>query len=380
LLAGANLVYAQSGGASITLQPVPPKTVPPSDYPPGTTIVGQEIILGSVPARVWLEIHVTGWAPAQVTTVQVKIDALDEDRDGGGYDGASAQCDGVSSFDGGDLFPATADCNANNDCESMISGSAPPCPVAQPSNCVPRLCDYTSGGRICEPGFQDQCHSKWIGNGEVYVAAVDDCGLNYRYGIAFYPNQYATDFEPSYLGTLVLDVPSTAKGVYSIDFQEDETFLHNANPPLHNNIPIAALIPAQISVPCGRCCHGVGTDVTGCVDVVSANECAMQAPSAVFQPNQDCPDNGGPACPVCSLDEHCDDGLFCDGAEVCAGSGVCGPGMPPCEYYEVCEEDNDSCAPRIPTVNVWGMIVMTCLLLIAAKLRYRRLSAATLPQ
>ena len=67
----ANVAYAQSGGASITLQPVAPKTVPPSDYPPGTTIVGSEIILGSVPARVWLEAHVTGWAPELLKTVQV---------------------------------------------------------------------------------------------------------------------------------------------------------------------------------------------------------------------------------------------------------------------------------------------------------------------
>ena len=52
-------------------------------------------------------------------------------------------------------------------------------------------------------------------------------------------------------------------------------------------------------------------------------------------------------CQGCLLDSECDDGLFCNGAETCAGN-VCLPGTDPCGGLP-CDETNDTCtaSPRI---------------------------------
>ena len=46
-----------------------------------------------------------------------------------------------------------------------------------------------------------------------------------------------------------------------------------------------------------------------------------------------------PGC--CTLDAQCDDGFFCNGAEVCA-SGACGAGSDPCPG-QACDEQLDAC-------------------------------------
>ena len=48
-------------------------------------------------------------------------------------------------------------------------------------------------------------------------------------------------------------------------------------------------------------------------------------------------------CPVpCVNAGQCDDGLFCNGTEVCDGEGYCAPGEPPCPG-QACDEINDVC-------------------------------------
>jgi hypothetical protein len=46
--------------------------------------------------------------------------------------------------------------------------------------------------------------------------------------------------------------------------------------------------------------------------------------------------------PPCSEDTDCDDALFCNGRETCAG-GVCQPGGTPCPPPLECDEENDRC-------------------------------------
>ncbi len=380
LLAVANVANAQSGGASITLQPVPPKTVPPSDYPPGTTIVGSEINLGSVPARVWLEVHVTGWAPEQLKYAQVKLNQYGSNDGEAGFDGANAKCGDEPAVGAEDLRGAFQSCSTTADCRASMSGRTSSCQYGEPVSCIDGYCNFVvHTGFVRSPGFMDRCDPAWIGKDVPHLSALH-CDPECVFGVAVESNFREThslsDFHPSYLGTMVVDVPANAKGTYTIGYKVDETFLLNGNA-FPNSFISASLIPAKITVPCGRCCHGVATDVTGCIERVSAIQCATNAPSAVFQPNENCPASGGPACPACALDEHCDDGAFCNGVEVCEASGFCGPGTAPCAAYEACEEDTDACAPRIPTVTFWGMIVLTFLLMIAAKLSYRRMAAAS---
>jgi hypothetical protein len=363
--------WAFGGGAQayIRLQPVQPQTDPPSSYAPGTNINGQEIILGSVPARVWFEIHVSGWAPDVLKVAQVVISATDPEMDGGGYAGSRATCMNQPAIGAGDLRPALQPCQSNIDCRASLSGSA--CSLGEPSKCVSWngvTPPYFPAGNFCEPGFQNRCHPAWIGIGINGVGATDLSSLNYRIGFAVDVGATAEDYEPTYVGTLVLDVPPNAKGTYTIDFDETQTFLQNDQPPGGPQVPLPQLQVARVTVPCGRCCHDLGDSIPQCVDHVSANECAEYGAGAVFQANAVCPEQGEPACPECGLDEHCDDGQYCNGVEVCEANS-CGPGTPPCESYEECEETTESCSPRIPAVSDWGLLILGFSLLILAKLR-----------
>ena len=45
---------------------------------------------------------------------------------------------------------------------------------------------------------------------------------------------------------------------------------------------------------------------------------------------------------VCEQDSDCDDGAFCNGAEMCV-EGSCAAGSSPCSEGQVCDEDNDRC-------------------------------------
>jgi len=363
---GAAVAQA-GGGATITLQPVQPTTIPFSTYPPGTTIVGQEIIIGSLPARVWLEVHITGWAPETLLVVQATIAAIT------GVSGENAMCTGEPAVDAGDLDFATVSCpsanaTGNSVCTAALSGVCSP----SPTRCVawngvnP---PWHPAGYYCEPAFYNACHPRWPATP---ITAVVDLGItNFRYGFAVDPGgPYPLDFMPSYIGTLVLDIPATAKGTYTIGFNEEQTFMQNDGLPGDNNIPIQ-LIPARITIPCGRCCHGVGGGNLQCVETMSIHECAG-LPDSVFTADEVCPDAGGPACAECVTDMHCDDGQFCNGAEVCnPNDNECRPGTVPCREWENCEEQQQRCAERIPTVSNWGMVVMVLALAVAAKLRYR---------
>jgi len=41
----------------------------------------------------------------------------------------------------------------------------------------------------------------------------------------------------------------------------------------------------------------------------------------------------------------CPDGLFCNGNELCNGSGICSPGEPPCNVDDICSEQDRTCYP-----------------------------------
>lgn len=385
------------GGASITLQPVPPKTVPPSSYPPGTTIVGQEIRLGSLPARVWLEVHITGWAPETLRTVQATISATDPEDDGGGYSGENAICNYHQVLGLGDLAPALQPCNVDADCRSAMNGTTVPCQAGEPSRCL----TWDGGkppwfppGQFCEHAFQDLCDAQWGGNPVAVIPPIDLLTLNSRFGFAADPGEELPDFAPSYIGTLVLDVPANAKGIYTIDFDESQTFMQNSNNPPNNNIPVS-LFPAKITIPCGRCCSGYASGQIECVDHVADVECT-DADNQVFTEGEHCPERAGPDCAECAINSHCDDGiactlnlcvdqecvytpdhvacddgLFCNGQEICDAAFGCGSGQPRCELNE-CDEVADECRAEIPTVSNWGLVSLILAVLIAAKVRYNQ--------
>jgi hypothetical protein len=47
---------------------------------------------------------------------------------------------------------------------------------------------------------------------------------------------------------------------------------------------------------------------------------------------------------ACTMDSHCDDGLYCNGVETCnTASGTCESGTNPCAVGKVCDESSSSC-------------------------------------
>jgi hypothetical protein len=257
------------------LQPVAPKTVPASSY--NGSITGNRLTLNAVPARVWFEVRATGWAPQGLKTAQIRIDST-------GYMGSNAICAGAPA-NGGDLFPATQSCAANADCRSTISGLASACGSGEPSKCVARPAYYPAGGNICAPGFQDRCDTEWILFGVSGVAAVDTATLNYRWGSTTEPPEVSPDFAPSYLGTLVLDVPANAKGLYTIGYVANETYMTDDTVPVGQPI-VAALIPGEVEIPCGSCC--VAQPNVHCIDGMSRAECDAMGLLNTFRPGASC--------------------------------------------------------------------------------------------
>lgn len=82
----------------------------------------------------------------------------------------------------------------------------------------------------------------------------------------------------------------------------------------------------------------------------------------------------------------CNNGQFCDGTETCNPSSGCVPGTPPnCDDGVACTADscdeaadacvNDDADCAIPTVSEWGLVVLTLMLLIGAKVYFGRRQA-----
>ena len=331
-----NEALAAGATAIISVQPVQPKTVPASSYPAGTVIMNETIYLGSVPARVWLEGHLTGWAPQTAWCIQMGIDGDDIDGDGGGYDGDNADCNGAPCVGAGDLFPAIVPCTTNIDCRAQVAGRTSACFAGEPAVCRP--------GNVCSSIFQDQCDPEYAAAGLSSICGVDDSSLHPRWFVALNESDEIglNDFAPSYSGTLVLDVPADAKGRYTIDYWEESTFLLSRP---NNQIPIAEMREAVIAVDfCVS--HMDCDDGDMCtIDSCQTGSCA-HSPIAGWNTATECcnPANAAQAsipqsttCKIgaCSLGgssgtptyTFVEDGTACDVGDPCHYGGACGSGQ-----------------------------------------------------
>ncbi len=91
-----------------------------------------------------------------------------------------------------------------------------------------------------------------------------------------------------YGGTLILDVPSGAKGTYNVNFYNDVNFTLFISLPGWL-IPGPQLKAGQITIPTGQCCYGIGTPSEGCQDNLTAAECnAMPVPQYAINLNATC--------------------------------------------------------------------------------------------
>jgi len=89
-------------------------------------------------------------------------------------------------------------------------------------------------------------------------------------------------------------------------------------------------------------CDGSGTCQSGAAPCAAGDTCDETANVCVAPPPP----------PECTVDADCDDGVFCNGAETCDGSGTCQSGAAPCAAGDTCDETANVCvAPSDCTVD-----------------------------
>jgi len=290
-----NSAIAQGPGASITLQPVAPPAGSPNPYT-AADITGAKVTLTHGSPRVFLEFQLQNFGA--MTTWQCAVDST-------GYKGANAVCGSGSG--GADLVPAVEPCTTNNACQMAFRGNL----SAGASNCTAGFCD------AC---FQDYSDAQWIMTGATGIYACSFPPGNLNWGCGTTPlGGTPTEFGPSYGGTLVLDIPAGAKGLYTIGWDMVGTIMQDVD---GNPIPVVNANAGQIDIPCGNCCFGVGTPTDGCVNNLSKTECDAQPAAAIFTAGGACvnpPTADG--CCACLTNSDCNDGDACT-TDVC-NSCVC---------------------------------------------------------
>ncbi len=125
-------------------------------------------------------------------------------------------------------------------------------------------------------------------------------------------------------------------------------------------------------------------DDAACDDGLFCNGAEVCDSQIGCRPESD-PCDDGVDCTVDSCDESldmcmntpndaaCDDGLFCNGLEVCDPDLDCVVGDDPCGLGLSCEEEADECVEiAVPAVSEWGLIIITLLLLAASKICFGR--------
>lgn len=237
------------------------------------------------------------------------------------------------------------DCNAAFGGVCNITGGActvnADCPLAPIENCAGSQCNasYSYDG-YCAPGFIYTGKSNYIfstAGGD--LASVDLNPAYYRYasadptGVGVAP---PSPFEPQYCGTLRLNTSSDCKGTFTVGFLPTPASV--MVDPFNRFIPMLGFVPAEITCPIGRCC----SDLAGageCWDNVTEEQCHTLGTPPLFwdtDPNATCAE---PCC-ECIDDSACQDGLWCNGTERCINCR-CELGTPPdCGDTAACTTDS----------------------------------------
>ncbi len=384
--------------ARIMVNPVPAKVGPP--YPPladgGPNIVGNELRLDAGGVRVWVEVQIADWDPngdgsPAATGFQVTLDGfglLDADIDGNG--------DVTDDGDQEDIVLTRVPCGSNSDCSAAFGES-----IAK--------CDFF-GEHVCYAVYTDKAGIRSDG----WCASPPQCDTGDQAIIrasswtAF--GHYAHDFRPDdgmlrWGATACYDVPPSAKGKYTVELDTDDTFLADDTPSFISTESESGFV---INVLTGACCFGLGTLLQGCVDGVTRAECGDQPSPAVFTPEAQCaPD--GPDCGIylgaccdalcgtcqASIAEVSCKGTHsvwtaqasCNNVECTADDGACCQGdpfepctdnsalsqcqCPTCAWHKL-QRCTDILCPRasIPVASEWGLIVLTLLLMVGAKVAF----------
>jgi hypothetical protein len=155
-----------------------------------------------------------------------------------------------------------------------------------------------------------------------------------------------------YLGSWAMDVQAGAEGLYSIGMQagltygQDDNILDRGGA---QNIPILALENAEVNVPTGSCCFGIGTPGAGCNNDLTECECLALPALAQFEAGGACdnpPTDDG--CCACLTNGDCNDNDLCtnDTCNNCVCSNVNVPTWDP--LTECCDAATGAqCTPTV---------------------------------
>jgi len=352
-----NAVIAGSPPSAILA--VVPVNPPPSKpaYPAGVSIVGNELridrIANNDAFRAWFNVQVSNWDPnlngdPALATYQVKIDCS-------GYLGSD--CGAAQP----DLAPAVVACPA--------PGGVGTCRTTfgeYDARCTGGFCDagYVSPNGVNRP-------DSWCGLPEgCNLVAVNITTCNFNYLAVSDSVTGTVDGGAVYHGgTLVLDLPAGAKGKYTVNLNQDETFIATPGAP-----PVIIADSAEtgfvVNFVTGSCCYGLGTDDAGCADSTTAgggvcitrSDCAAMPQPSVFAVGGTCqnpPTADG--CAAC-IENGRDIGTQCDDNDKCTHNDCAfPPGLCTNPLIEGFDDDTECCdtiTAALTTIN--DLDVCTC--------------------
>ncbi len=394
----------------------------PDPPPPGVlSLREEEVILTEGDHNVWLEFRVGDWDPADIG---VQLQAWQ----------ATFDSDSLSSGAAGVLQPYTGGAA----CAGL--GDDAPCVAAlgTGARCDPAGYYFPSG--TCSFAWIDRDHPDFLyKDAGAPIVTIDLSQPSVRpAGTVFSGppddppcNGCTLDEFPAggmYAGSMAVHVPSDARGTFTMTLRPfPDTQLTDG----HNQfIPLLGIRPAKITIQTGRCCYNLQLlyeGGEGCLDFVTAVQCAEQPGLTAFDPDGACND---PCPPVCGdgfinqPGEECDEGANnsdtlpdacrtdcrlsacgddlvdtgeeCDGMDAASCPGACrsnctcrscGDGI--LDPEEECDGADDAACPghcrsdctcrvEIPTLSQWGLAALALLLITGVKMWYRRSTAPQL--
>lgn len=270
------------------------------------SLSGQELTLTGGGQRIQIEVFLSGWDPdldgdPRLKAWQVIMDSCTYGIEGHVCVGGSnpgdccaldSQCHsgGVCSNTGAVFLPPDQSCTLNSECDPSIAPGSTCVQVCLGGDNNGVICTTdlecpgsTCSSPFCRPGFVDESREDFIFAGfDSAIADVSIASLNYLYGGLLLFDNVIDNGSEYYGGTLVLDVPLTAVGTYTISFSSSAATMTAAS---GASITPINLIPATVIIKCET--NANCDDNNQCTDDV-------------------CEDNG-----TCSHDINFQDTIFC---------------------------------------------------------------------
>jgi hypothetical protein len=302
------LQAAIAGGATATaeilLTPVANNPTGPyghQGYYTDIDISGQRLTVASGGGRTFWNMQIRNWGPALLRSWHGRIDLNT-------FLGAGADCGG-----------GPGSCTGAADLRLAEQ------PCANAGICIQSFGELGSActGGMCEPAWADGSRDDTailpcLGFCDTIVPA---CGPFAPTGPNCFDagtdrSQSRFDDGQTYYGaTLAIDIPTDAKGLYTIGWVSTDTFFGDDQLP-PQDIPIAAYIPGELNIVVGSCCVNLGPDGV-CIDGLTSAECdAQQTTNArIFNPGATC---ASQPCCSCTSDTDCNDQDACTD-DFCSG-------------------------------------------------------------